>query len=296
MATQSNLHEPVTNAIIQIDKRSNISRKELINEYVEPSIPVVLTESARGWKAMGKITPEFFKTNYAHLTKNIQGITYTLSDYVDLMLASTPERPVPYPFNFNVSRTCPELLDDLKPEILYAKSDRVNHPLLPKFMLKGTEVYEFFLGGNGASFPYLHVDALCLHTQITQLYGSKEFILYPPEQGKYMYPKDENGKVSQVDIFNPDYKKFPLFKHAKPVKVTIEQGETILFPTKWWHTTQIHEPCISLGRVQLNSTNWNDFVNDNHRSLKTHWPAMAVPVLIYAKTLGQLMTIQEKFS
>ncbi len=281
-------------APVRIDKRSNLSRKELIAEYIEPSIPVVLTDATHNWEAIGKITPEFFKTHYGHLTKEIKGTHYTLSDYVDLMLASTPEDPAPYPFNFNIKTTCPELLDDIKPEIHYAKSDRINHPLLPKFMLYGTEVYEFFLGGRGASFPFLHIDALFLHTQITQIYGSKEFIFYPPEQTPYMYPREDNKKISQVNICQPDYDQFPLFAQAKPIKVTVNQGETVLFPTRWWHTTQIHEPCISLGRVHLNAANWNDFSQDNFQYLKKSRPTAALPTLFYAKALGQLMNIQER--
>lgn len=297
MTTQMDSVSVVKKTISQIDKRSNISRKELIANYIEPSVPVVLkADATREWKAMGKITPEFFKTNYAHLTKQIKGVTYTMPEYVDLMLASTPENPAPYPFSFNVNAQCPELMEEIKPEIVYAKSDRINNPLLPKFMLHGTEVYEFFLGGNGASFPFLHVDALSLHTQITQIYGSKDFIFYSPEQAPYMYPREDNDKISQVNVFKPDYERFPLFRKAEPIRVTVEEGETILFPTKWWHTTQIHEPCISLGRVHVNAANWDAFTNDNFKSWKKYRPAIAVPALLYAKTLGHIMTIQEKLS
>ena len=63
----------------------------------------------------------------------------------------------------------PELMKDIMPHLLYGKSDRVSNPLLPKFMLKGTEVYELFFGGNGSFFPTLHIDALYLHTQIQHL-------------------------------------------------------------------------------------------------------------------------------
>ncbi|MFD2937025.1 cupin-like domain-containing protein [Spirosoma flavum] len=297
--SSSKNEKPVAKPITQIDKRSNISQKELIAEYIEPAIPVVLTDATRDWDAMGKFTPSFFKKQYGHLTKELKGVTYTLSDYIDLMLASTPKNPAPYPFNVNVEQYLPELLDDLKPEILYAKSDRVNHPLLPKFLLNGTQVYELFFGGNGGSFPFLHVDALYLHTQITQLYGSKEFFLFPPEQAAYMYPKADNDKISQVDVFNPDYVKYPLFKEVEPIRVTVEEGETILFPTKWWHTTQIHEPCISLGRVHLNASNWDDFSGDIFKLWPKLYPnhrTMAVPALVYTKVLGQVMTLQEKFT
>ncbi|GAB3998421.1 hypothetical protein GCM10028807_46050 [Spirosoma daeguense] len=285
--------------ITQIDKRSNISRKELIAEYIEPAIPVVLTDATRDWKAMGKLTPEFFKKNYGHISKEIKGVTYTLPEYVDLMLASTPEKPAPYPFNIDMRQYVPELLGDIQPEILYGKSDRVNHPLLPKFMLNATHVYELFFGGNGGFFPFLHVDALFLHTQITQLYGSKEFFLYPPDQAIYMYPREDNDKISQIDAFNPDFEKFPLFEKAKPLRITVEEGETILFPTRWWHTTKIHEPCISVGRVQLNAANWGDFTDDIYKlwsRLHPGHPKLAVPALIYNKLVGQVMNIQEKFA
>jgi hypothetical protein len=283
-------------SLTSIDKRSKISRRELIAEYLEPGIPVVLTDAAQEWGAMGKITPAFFKKKYGHFTKEIKGKSYTVAEVIDLIESSTPEKPAPYPCNLNIEKLFPELMKDLKPEIVCGKSDRVKHPLLPKLMLRGTEVYELFLGGRGASFPYLHVDALFLHTQITQLYGSKDFILYAPDQAAYMYPKDENKKVSQVDIFNPDYEKYPLFRKAKAVKVTVEEGETILFPTKWWHTTQIHEPSISVGRVHLNAWNWDDFTRDNYELRKKNHPAVALATLAYGKVLGRLMDIQEKLN
>ena len=284
-----------SNYLTTVDKRTNLSRKELIKEYIEPGLPVVLTDAALKWSGTGKITPEFFRSNYGKLVKEVDGKKYTVENFVELMLASTPENPAPYPFNLNVKDYFPELLDEMKPEILYSKSDRVNHPLLPKYMLRGTEVYELFLGGNGSFFPFLHIDNLALHTQITQLYGSKEFTLYSPEQTPYLYPRVENAGVSLVNIYKPDHESFSLFKNAVPTKVTIHQGETILFPTGWWHATWIPGPSISMGRVQLNANNWNAFVNDKYNSLKMHRPAIAVALLMYSKLLGLAMDLQEKF-
>lgn len=278
-----------------IDKRSNISQQELLKEYIEPGIPVVLTDATRDWRAMGKFTPEFFKNTYGNLTKEIKGQTYSLAEVADLILTSTPENPAPYPFNLNIERNFPELLEDLKPEIVFGKSDRVKHPLLPKLMLRATEVYELFLGGNGAGFPYLHVDALFLHTQITQLYGAKEFILYSPDQTPFLYPRSDNQKVSQVNTSAPDYEQFPLFREAKAVKVMVEEGETILFPTKWWHTTKIHEPSISVGRVHLNEWNWTDFNRDNFELRRKKHPAVALATLAYGTVLGHWLNMQEKF-
>jgi histone arginine demethylase JMJD6 len=285
---------PSAATLTTIDKRSNISQRELLAEYIEPGLPVVLTDAARHWPAMGKFTPNFFKQQYGQLTKEIKGQTYTMAEMTELMQTSTPENPAPYPFNLNIEQFFPELLAEMQPEVVFGKSDRIKHPLLPKLMLRGTQVYELFLGGNGGRFPYLHVDALFLHTQITQLYGAKDFILYSPDQTPYMYPRADNAKVSEVDIFNPDYEKHPLFRHARPVKVTVEAGETILFPTKWWHTTQINEPCISVGRVHLNEWNWADFTQDNADLKRKRYPAVALAMKAYGTMLGHLIDRQER--
>lgn len=284
------------NSLTKLEKRSKLSPEELFTEYIKPEIPVILTDAIDTWPSKGKITPNFFKEKYGHIVKTIAGVDYTLSEYVDLMLKSTPENPAPYPCSLDIDHYFPELLAGFKPEVLYGKSDRIHHPLMPKFLLYGTNIYEIFLGGNGASFPFLHYDELFMHTQITQLYGSKEFYLYPPEQSAYMYPYPDRPKISQVNTQDVDYEKFPLFAKAKPIIVTVEEGETLFFPRGWWHTTRIYEPMITLGRAQLNASNWKLFIEDNYQKWNVFHPnakQLKYPVLLYGKALGKLMDLQE---
>ena len=282
-----------------IDRRENLSRKELIKEYIEPSRPVILTNTANKWPGMGKITPQFIKEHYGHLKKKIKGVEYSFAELIDRVLVSSAENPAPYPFNINVEYYFPELREEFKPEIVYGKIDRINHPLLPRFMMHGTEVYEVFVGGRGASFPFLHIDELYLHNQATMLFGSKEFILYSPDQTPYMYPQPHNPKVSQVDAVNPDYQRFPLFRETRPMRVTLQPGETLLFPTGWWHITQLHEPSISVGRCHLNHANWDAYVKDEAKVWRRKDIAtsslMATAVLVYGKVLGKIMDLQEAF-
>ena len=279
---------------LKIDKRSGLSKRELFNEYIAAEKPVILTDAINRWEAFGKITPQFLKENYPEIQKEINGTVYKMKDYVDLMLNTAPGTITPYPFNFNVEKCFPELLKWMKPEILYAKSDRVNHRLMPKFMLGNTHAYEIFLGGKGSRWPTLHFDALYMHTQITQLYGAKTFFLYPPDQTPFLYPNPEWPKSSLVDIFSPDYNKFPLYKNAKGVTVTVEHGETILFPKGWWHTTEMDSPSISLGRIQLNASNWRQFLTDNDKEWKRRKKKFRSLVYLYGRGLGHVMNIQEK--
>jgi histone arginine demethylase JMJD6 len=280
---------------LSIDKRDSISRKEFIKDYVEVSKPVILTQAAKSWKAMGKFTPQYFKEKYGDRKKTIKGVEYTFAELIDRIMISTPENPAPYPFNLDIEHDIPELKEDIKPELAFGKIDRINHPLLPRFMLRGTALYEIFFGGNGSCFPYLHYDMLCMNTQITQVYGSKEFIFFPPEQGKYLYPTADNPKLSPIDVFNPDYEKYPLYRNAQPLRVTVLEGETLFFPTRWWHSARIYEPCITIGRAQLNGVNWNLFLDDEFKVWKRRSKPLAYAMMGYGKFAGTAMDIQEKF-
>jgi len=294
MLTEEIEVKPKYKVIAGVDRRTNLSQAEFLNEYVKHSRPVVLTDAAKDWKAMKKLTPAWFKQNYSHINKNINGVNHNMGDFIDRMLTSTAENPAPYPYNFDVKKVFPELMEDFLPEIIYGKIDRINHKLMPKQLLQGTTVYEIFLGGKGSSFPYLHYDALFMHTQITQVYGSKDFVMYPPDQTPSMYPFPDNPKFSQVNFLDPDYKKFPLFKDAVPIEFTLQEGETLLFPSGWWHTTKITEPCISLGRAQLNGYNWDNFINDRYVNWKKKISYAALPLFAYGKVVGGIMNAQEK--
>lgn len=280
--------------ITGVDKHTNLSHADFINNYVNKSLPVVLADAAKDWPAMGKFTPQYFKDNYAHITKTVDGITYTMAEYIDLMLSSTPEKRAPYPYNFDIKKTFPELMPDFKPEIVYGKMDRINHKLMPEKLLQGTTVYELFFGGNGSCFPSLHYDALFMHTQITQVYGAKDFIMYPPSDTPSMYPYPNNPKFSQVNFLNPDHEKFPLYQKAEPIVFTLQEGETLLFPSGWWHTTKINEPSITLGRAQLNGYNWDNFIKDRYVNWKKKISYAAAPVLVYGKIVGRIMNSQER--
>jgi hypothetical protein len=261
MLTEELQVKPRYKQISGVDRRTGLSHEEFINEYVKKSRPVVLTDAAKDWKAMKKFTPLWFKENYSHINKNINGVSYNMGDFVDQMLTSSAENPAPYPYNFDVKKVFPEFMEDFQPEIIYGNIDRINHKLMPKKLLQGTTVYEIFLGGAGSSFPYLHFDALFMHTQITQIYGSKVFIM---------------------------------FKEASPIEFTLEEGETLLFPSGWWHTTKITEPCISLGRAQLNGYNWDNFINDRYVNWKKKISVAALGVLAYGKIVGAIMNAQDR--
>ena len=277
--------------ISKIDRRSSLSEKEFYNTYVKNSLPVVITDKAE-WTSLEKFTPKYFKSNYDHLTKTIDGQTYTLSQIIDLCKSSTPENKAPYPIIFNLNRDFPEYVEDIT-EMFYGKSNRLTSPLLPNVISKQTNQRQLFFGGKGCSFPTLHIDYHWVHTQLTQIIGEKDFILYPPSQTPFLYPDKIKNNHSQVDTVNPDYDKFPLFKKAESIKITLKPGETLFIPSGWWHTTYIHNLNLTYAIDHVNSFNWNRFIDENYLVAQKHYPKFAWLIKIYKVIFGKIFNIKE---
>lgn len=280
----------------QIDRRTGLSHKELLHDYILASRPVVLTDAVKDWPALGKWTPAFFRARYGHLTFRTRpdAPELTLREQIDRMKVSTAADPAPYPCSFSVTDTFPELLDDLRPQLVLGRSDRTVSPMLPKGLLGGTTVHELFFGGTGGTFPVLHYDQLGMNTQITQLHGHKEFHLFAPDQTPFLYPRTDNPLISGVNsIFDPDLERFPLFAQARKHVVMLGPGDTMYFPSGWWHTTRIEGESITYGRAVLNAVNWNAFMRESYRHWKRVHPMIALPAFAFGHLLGAVMSLGE---
>lgn len=98
-----------------IDRRADLSTAEFIREYRDPLRPVILTDATRDWPARHKFTFEFFRTHCGDRELVIQGKQYRLGEFIDLLLASTRERPAPYPCKLNVRKEFADLASDIEP-------------------------------------------------------------------------------------------------------------------------------------------------------------------------------------
>lgn len=49
-----------------------------------------------------------------------------------------------------------------------------------------------------------------------------------------------------IDLSNPDYDKYPLYKNASPIKVVIEKGDILYLPSLWFHYVKQSHGCIAL--------------------------------------------------
>ena len=121
---------------------------------------------------------------------------------------------------------------------------------------------ELYIGGKGGAFPVLHYDGAGTHAFLMQVYGRKQFIIYPPNQEQYLYPSPEKENLSLINsLDNPDLEKFPLFAKAEATVFVLEPGELLFIPAHWWHTTKMLSPSISISANVVNQSNWHELVN-----------------------------------
>lgn len=293
---ERNTSVPASSAVRSIPRLSGSEAKAYLRQYVLPDLPVIFTDAMQEVPALRKWTPAFLESHYPQLTVDVQGRTVTLREQLAYILDPDREEPAPYPFSFSIPHRAPELMEDLRPFLSFGRSDRTMHPWMPRQLLNGTTVHELFLGGRGSAFPHLHYDLLGMNTQITQLLGEKEFFLFDPSQTPLLYPDPRSPRVSTLNsIFTPDLERFPRFREARRLQVTLQEGETLYFPKGWWHITRIHGPSITYGRAVVNASNWASMMRENLTRWRTTRPRTALPGFLMGKALGGLFTVMEAF-
>ncbi|MDH3636107.1 MAG: cupin-like domain-containing protein [Gammaproteobacteria bacterium] len=282
----------------RVDRRTGISYDEFIQDYLLPGIPVVLTDATQDWPAMSKWSPEYLQRHYGQRSVKLRDFPdreIDLGSYMDMVIASSVENPTPYLWGIDIENLFPELMADMQPAIKFAEPDRIQSRLHPlRFRIERTTA--MLIGGAGARFP-LHFDLLHTLGFVTQVYGDKEFTIFPPSQSKYLYPNPKAPNRSLVtDIAHPDLEKCPLFKQSKPLRTVVRKGETIFHPSGWWHTTRILTPSIAIVRSTVSPNIWSQFVT------AYYGPAMrkAAPMKTrlkesYLRALHPLMSLLEFF-
>jgi hypothetical protein len=296
----------------EIDKRENLSRREFLHEYVLKNRPVVLKDAARSWPALSKWTPEFFRDRYGDkmvpVFERKRAVTLkekvSLKDYVDEITSSNRQTRAKYLFALRIQKEFPDLIQDLQPRPTYWDPNWLESkyllPGLPNFKLRNITGLEMNMGGTGSPFPFLHYDDLWTQTFVTQVYGRKAWVLYEPDQVPYMYPSKELDTISRIPMERDvDLSEFPLFAHAKPYRVIIEQGEMLYGAPGWWHTTMALTPSIAVVLSTANGPIWSHVTRSAFMRAWKHpkWyvrPA-AFPIAAYMTAFRAVKSITDPF-
>jgi len=262
----------------EIERRANLSYEEFARDYLYASKPVVVTDILSRWKALLRWTPEFFKREFGDMKftidedlrrkvgykENNGKVEYTMARFIDRVLESTDENPAPYFRNRVLYELFPSLKQDIEPLPEYFLPNWLPETYLVNYVgqvLNRGAAIEIYIGGKGGAFPVLHYDGAGTHAFLMQIYGRKQFIIYPPDQEPFLYPSPEKENFSMINsIDKPDLERFPLFAKADPTTFVLEPGELLFVPSHWWHTTKMLTASISISINTVNQSNWHELV------------------------------------
>lgn len=226
-----------------IDRVATISKKDFIQQYVKPQIPVVIERLTEDWPAYEKWHLNYIKEvagekivplyddrpvraedgfNEAHAKMK-------MSDYIDLM----EREPTNYRiFLYNLMKEVPAIQNDYKwPDIGLRLVKQM--PML------------FFGGENSKVFMHFDIDySNILHFHF---HGEKQCVIFPPDQTPFMY-KIPHSLISRedIDFDDPDYEKFPALKQAQGYICNLKHGEMLYMPEGYWHYMKYLTPGFSM--------------------------------------------------
>lgn len=241
-----------------IERIRSLDAEAVLARYVRASRPVVLTEVARAWPAIARWTPSLLREACGDIEVFVRGSRRGLKDIGHVSLGGYLEWLEAGRFRPAGEPRGPALLASyhaahpIKPYVAYddklataLRGDIDFGSLLPAgHRFRATR---FWLGPEGASTP-LHADSWGWNLFL-QVYGQKRFLLFPPAAGAQLYPSDLfefNTVYSRVDVTRPDLARFPRYRDARPIELTLDPGDLLVLPRRWWHDVESLTPSISV--------------------------------------------------
>ena len=216
---------------------------EFYHEYDLPQRPVVMTGATEDWRAMQLWNHDWFGQTYGSTdvllsrerTHTTKVASLKLKRYIDLVLHGKDAGLYMDQFSFD---KIPGLSDHIGTP--YANPGRRNVDL------------NLWIGPAG-TFISLHKDHHIgfdyADNIFAQIRGRKRTVLVSPDQDHLMYarPKEQGAHWhSQVDWENPDFDRFPLFRHVTLLETVVGPGELLFIPGNYWHSLRSLDPSISV--------------------------------------------------
>jgi lysine-specific demethylase 8 len=239
--------------ISKVKRIEPTSAEEFQREYVSRGEPVILSGIAQGWPAFPLMNPGIIKQMFGPVTVQVRDsddeLNYffgqaskramKLGDYIDA-ISSSPQPGCRPPYLGNIPFDHPETrqyFQRLKAALTF-----------PDYF--PNQVYgelRLWMGAAGQRST-IHNDNY--HNLNAQLYGSKRFLLFAPDQHAHIYaaPLNETCWASPVDPESPDYARYPLFQNAEAYEAVLEAGDMLYIPIFWWHYVVALDLSISVSR------------------------------------------------
>ena len=251
----------------RVEKRPKITRREFIDRHVLGSRPLVLTGLTRDWPAMKRWSAQDLKTRFGHLDVEVQAERSAdpnfeenklehrrkvrLADFVDQVVSGGATNDYYLTANNEALRSpgFAPLLADIG--TLPDFCDRAELPRLSSF----------WFGPAGTNTPLHHDTLMLFHTQIV---GRKRWRFISPLQTPRLY--NHNNVFSPIDLDQPDFERYPLFRDVKVLEVVVEPGETVYLPLGWWHQVTALDVSLSFSYSNIAVPNQYTYQNPEIRN------------------------------
>lgn len=212
-------------------------------DFLEPQRPVIVEEFIADW-------PAYSKWNFNYI-KEIAGekevplyddrpVDYRdgfnephsrmkMKDYIDLLQRQPTKFRI---FLWNILKEVPSLQNDFK------------YPKLGLRFLKGLPM--LFFGGTD-SYTFMHYDIDLANIFHFHFEGTKECILFPPSETRYLY-KIPHSLITHesIDFSNPDLAQWPGLLYARGYRGVLKHGEMVYIPEGYWHYMKYLTPGFSM--------------------------------------------------
>lgn len=249
----------------EIDRVAYIENNKFRQQYFLKHKPLVITDLAKFWPAVGKWDFEYFCNlagadadvtiehgNVIQADTNLSKIS--LRDYIANVLLRPSDNSslgdaVPYASLIKILDIFPQLAADIDFSLL-------NHLMI--------NTYCFGWIGPGNTVVGFHID--WVHNLLAQIYGTKRVTLVSPRFNKNMYPLAKYDFRSRLSAIEPtcwDREVHPLFSQVSVVDICLEPGHVLYIPPGWWHRVESLAPSISI----------NNFGHDFLDLLRYQFPA-----------------------
>jgi len=232
----------------EIERVAGLSPEDFHRNYFVKAKPVIITDATDDWKARnwtvealservgdaevfirGKTNQEDYRVGKSYTIRRD-----TFRNYCQDLLAGNKRAQSSYLAVANMSQTFPSLLPDVPMPVYFQTHGKLH--LGPYLWLAMAGHYEF-----------CHIDpddnflVMIQGRKQVRLVGHSLAPLYPN-------PLGSQGKTiqSQVNLDNPDLKRFPKFSEAEVEHCVLSPGEMLFIPAFYWHQVNALDTGISL--------------------------------------------------
>ena len=235
----------------EVERRARVEADEFFGRYYATATPVVLTDVARRWRAVGAWSPSHFRERFAgveieamvgrdadpHCDRHFEKhrATMTMDALVDRVLEAGVSNDVYLIANNHTMKreAFRVLLDDVSPDPAIFDGE------------KTPRAASLWFGPAGTLTPLHHDTTNILFCQI---HGRKRVVLVPP---------DEPGMLDEADGFyarvDPESDDWPSDRMRYIVE--LERGDALFIPAGWWHQLRALDVSISFSLMSFRRPN-----------------------------------------